>query len=231
MLKTIGLIGGMSWESTTPYYEIINEYIMKKLGELHSAKILLSSIDFYELEKLQRNKKWVEAGSLILSEALLLQNAGCDFLIICSNTGNECVSRIQKDLRIPIIHIADTLGEEIVNRKIKKVGLLGTIYTMEGDFISERLKNTFETEVLIPDKEDRVAINKIIYKELCKGVIKKTSKNKYVDIINKLVKKKVDAIVLGCTEIHLLIKPKDVSIPLLDTTEIHALYAAKKSLS
>lgn len=229
-MKRIGIIGGMSWESTTPYYEIINSYIKTKLGGLHSAKIILSSIDFAELEPLQRNGEWAQAGQLILAEAVRLQNSGADFIIICSNTGNECVNRIQADLSIPILHIATPLGNKITELGYKKVALLGTIYTMEMDYISNILEKKYSLNVVVPEKMDRITINEVIYKELCVGVFSKSSKKKYINIINKLASQNIDAVIFGCTEIGLLLKQNDISIPILDTTMLHAEAAAENSL-
>lgn len=229
-MKTIGIIGGMSWESTTPYYEIINTYVKNKLGGLHSAKIILSSIDFYELEPLQRNHEWEEAAKIILLEAIRLQNSGADFIVICSNTGNECVSRIQKKLNIPILHIATPLGNKIKKLGYKKVALLGTIYTMEMDYISSILEKKYGLKVVVPEKDDRSTINEIIYKELCLGIFSESSKIKYLKIVNKLISQNIDAVIFGCTEIGLLLKQNDLSIPVLDTTILHAEAAAETAL-
>lgn len=229
-MKRIGIIGGMSWESTTPYYEIINSYVKNKLGGLHSAKIILSSIDFAELEPLQRNGEWDKAGQLILAEAIRLKNSGADFIIICSNTGNECVNRVQENLSIPILHITTPLGNKIIELGYKKVALLGTIYTMEKDYVTGILKNKYNLKIVIPDKKDRVTINEIIYKELCVGIFSDSSKKKYIDIISKLASQNIEAVIFGCTEIGLLVKQNDISIPILDTTVLHAEAAAEFSL-
>lgn len=230
-MKTIGLIGGMSWESTIPYYQIINNYIKNELGGLHSAKILVSSIDFYYLEKLQRSQQWVKAGNLILKEAVRLQNAGSDFLVICSNTGNECTKRIAVNLKIPILHIAEATGQEVKNNGYKKVGLLGTIYTMEKEYMKSILTKSYGLDIVVPQKQDRKIINNVIYQELCQGVMLPKSREEYIRIIEKMKKEhNIEAIILGCTEISLLINQKDVQIPLFDTTKIHALAAAKYAL-
>ena len=229
-LKTIGLIGGMGWQSTVLYYEIINRYIQRELGDLYSAKIILSSVNFSELENYQRNGKWDLASEIILTEALRLQHAGCDSLFICSATGNESVDRIQDKLNIPIIHIADSLGQEIVLKGYKKVGLLATIYTMEEDYLKGKLENKYGIKVIVPNQADRKIVSSIIYNELCQSKINIKSKMSFLTIIGKFKQQNVDAVILGCTEIPLLIESEDTNTPLLDITKLHAEYAAKGSI-
>ncbi|MFA5926573.1 MAG: aspartate/glutamate racemase family protein [Patescibacteria group bacterium] len=230
-MKTIGLIGGMSWQSTVDYYRIINDYIQEQLGELYSAPILLSSINFHSLENLQRNNRWDEAAKLILKEAKRLEKAGANYLFICSNTGNESVERIRSLIGVPIVHIADVAGQEARRLGLKKLGLIGTIYTMEKNYIKGILEQNYELEVIVPNKNDRSVINKIIYEELCFGQIKPKSKKAYLAIIDKLKQEGAEGIVLGCTEIPLLIKQADLDLPVLDTTLLHATCAAKLTIA
>lgn len=230
-MKKIGLVGGMSWRSTSIYYKYINEFIEKNNGFLNSAKIVLSSINFSDIEPLQRSGKWKEAEKIISKEVQDLLKYGADFIGICSNTGNECVERIKNSTNAPIVHIADSVGEYLRNNKISRMGLIGTIYTMEGNYIKRILMDKYRIKVFIPNKGDRTFINRVIYKELCSGIINKESKSGYVSIINKLAKSHhLEGIILGCTEIPLLIKQKDVSIKVIDSTKIHAEDLAKKSL-
>ncbi|HOX40744.1 MAG TPA: aspartate/glutamate racemase family protein [bacterium] len=229
-MKTIGLIGGMSWQSTVDYYRIINDYVQEKLGDLHSAPILLSSIDFHTLEKLQHAGHWQDAAELILNEAKRLEKAGADIIFICSNTGNESVERIKNKLSVPVIHIADVTGHAALDAGISKVGLLGTVYTMEQNYIKGRLEKKYGLEVIVPNKKDRNFISDVIYKELCYGVLKNKSKTRYLKIVEELITNGAQGIILGCTEIPLLIKQADVSVPVFDTTNLHATYAAKLAL-
>jgi aspartate racemase len=229
-MKTIGIIGGMSWESTVTYYEIINKITRDKLGGLHSAKLLISSIDFYELERLQKMGRWEDAGLIILREALRLQDAGSDLIVICSGTGHEPVERIKGLLNIPIVHMADALGQALNSRGIKKVGFLGTIYSMEKDYILGPLKQKFNIEIVVPKLQDRAVINDIIYNELCLGIISSVSRDKYLAIIDNMIKQGLNAIVLGCTEIQLLISEQDVNIPIIDATLTHASFVTQLAI-
>lgn len=230
-MKKIGLVGGMSWHSTIKYYRYINEYVENKKGKLVSAQIFLSSINFSKIEEFQKEKKWNEAEKIIYKEIELLAAAGADFVAVCSNTGNECISRIADNTNINLIHIADPIGEFIINNKLKKLGLIGTIYTMEGDYIKNILVNKYQAEIFIPNKDNRIEINDIIYKELCKGVIKDCSKKKYLSIMKKMAKLyDLEGFILGCTEISMLIKQKDINIKIVDSTKLHAEYIAQKSL-
>ncbi|MEC0253037.1 aspartate/glutamate racemase family protein [Bacillus halotolerans] len=229
-MKTIGLIGGMSWESSAEYYRIINEEIKKKLGGLHSAKCLLYSVDFKEIEHYQSVGAWDKAGEALGEVARSLEKAGADFVVICTNTMHKVLGYIQEMITIPILHIADATAEQIIRQDIRSVGLLGTKYTMEQDFYKSRIAS-HDINVIVPDDDERELINNIIYQELCLGEIKQSSKNVYKKIINNLVDRGAEGIILGCTEIGLLVKVEDSKVPLFDTTLIHAQKAVNKSLS
>lgn len=230
-MKTIGLIGGMSFESTLDYYRIINETMRLKLGKLHSAKCILYSVDFEKIEILQHENKWDELTCIMIDIAKKLKNAGADFIIICTNTMHKMAGDIEEKAQIKVLHIAEATGKEIIKSKIKKVGLLGTSFTMEQDFYKKVLKDKFNIDVIIPSREEREIIHKIIYDELCKGIINEKSKDHYIKIINSLASNGAEGIVLGCTEIPLLIKQEDIDIPLFDTTTIHSISAAEFALS
>lgn len=228
-MKTIGLIGGMSWESTVTYYQVLNNVIREKLGGLHSAKCLLYSLDFHEIEKCQSTGEW-EASAQILSEAALtLEKAGADFIVICTNTMHKVADKVQEAIRIPILHIAEVTAQVLKAENITKIALLGTKYTMEQDFYKSKLIEDGIT-VLIPDKEDIETVNKIIYNELCVGIISEHSKEVYLNIIDKLTNKGAQGVILGCTEIGLLVQQRDTKTPLFDTTLIHAEKAALFSI-
>jgi aspartate racemase len=229
-LKTIGLIGGMSWESSLEYYRIINETVKLKLGGLHSAKCLVYSVDFERIEELQHEEKWDELTDIMVNIARKLKNGGADFIIICTNTMHKMASDIEDRAGIKVLHIAEVTGQQVVKQGMTKVGLLGTKFTMEQDFYKKILKEKYNIDVIIPDENDRKIIHEIIYNELCKGIINEDSKEKYIKIINDLVLNGAQGIVLGCTEIPLLIKQEDVSIPVLDTTTIHAISAVEFAL-
>lgn len=230
-MKTIGLIGGMSWESSSEYYRLINQQIRAKLGGLHSAKIIMISLDFAEIEKLQRAGKWQEAGNILISAAQKIEKGGADFLLLCTNTMHKLADEVQAKITIPLLHIADVTAQTIQQQKIRHVGLLGTKFTMEQDFYRKRLMDHFGIKVTIPDQDDRQIIHDIIYQELCLGQIQSKSRQQYKNIINKLVANGAAAIILGCTEIMLLIKPSDVSVPIFDTTEIHVKSAVEQAIS
>ncbi len=229
-MKTIGLIGGMSWESSLEYYRIINETVKEKLGGFHSAKCLMYSVDFEEVEKLQRNGKWDEATALMIDAAQRVKKGGADFVLICTNTMHKMAEEVQSSINIPLLHLADVTAERIKAQGLKKVGLLGTKFTMEEDFYKGRLIKKHGLEVMIPDDEEREAIHNILYNELCMGEIKKISKDKFKKIIDNLVLKGAEGIILGCTEIPLLIDKEDYEIPLFDTTRIHAEEAVEYAL-
>lgn len=230
-MKTIGLLGGMSWESTIPYYRIINEVVKERLGGLHSAKLVLYSVDFHEIERLQHSGAWDEAGQLLAKAACALQAAGANFIVLCTNTMHKVVPALENAVDIPLLHIADATAEEIKRAGMRKVGLLGTRFTMEQEFYKDRLRDKQGLEVLIPNDADRVTVHRIIYEELCQGKVLDDSRENYRRIIRFLIDHGVQAIILGCTEISMLVGPKDCSVPLFDTTRIHAQKAAEWALS
>ena len=229
-LKRIGLIGGMSWESSLEYYKMINETVASKLGGLHSAKCLMYSVDFQEIELLQHQDKWNELTDMMVKIADVLKTGGADFIVICSNTMHKMAYDIENRVGIKVLHIAEATGEKIARKGLKKVALLGTKFTMEQDFYKKVLEDKFNIEVLIPAEDERNIIHDIIYNELCKGIINEFSKKEYLRIINNLILNGAEGIVLGCTEIPLLIKQEDVNIPVFDTTTIHAIAAAEYAL-
>lgn len=220
-MKTIGLIGGMSWESTLEYYRIINETVKEKLNKLHSAKIIMYSVDFEEIELLQHKGKWDELTSLMIEIAQRLEKAGADFIVICTNTMHKVAEDVEKSVEIPLLHIVDVTAEKIKAKGINKVGLLGTRFTMEDNFYRDRLRK-HGIEAIIPSEKEREIVHSVIYNELCLGVIKESSREKFKEIIKNLAKRGAEGVILGCTEIPLLIKQEDVDLPLFDTTEIHA---------
>ncbi|MCM2981506.1 aspartate/glutamate racemase family protein [Niallia sp. FSL W8-0951] len=228
-MKTIGLIGGLSWESTADYYRYINTFVKEQMGGLHSAKLLLYSFDFEEIVALQKAGHWDEATVLMINAAKTLEAGGADIVIICTNTMHKMAKEVQAAITIPLLHIADVTGYEIKKATLKKVGLLGTMFTMEQSFYKEALLQQ-EIETIIPDKEDREAVHQIIFDELCKGIILPESKAIYLRIIDKLQAQGAEGIILGCTEIPLLIKQEDSSIPLFDTTFLHAQAAVSYAL-
>ena len=228
-LKTIGLIGGMSWESTVTYYKIINETVKERLGGLHSAKCILYSVDFQEIEECQANGNWEKSGEILGEAANNLEKAGADFIVICTNTMHKVVNQIKEKISIPILHIAEMTAEKILEKGLKNIALLGTKYTMEQDFYKSKLIEK-GINVIIPDKNDIEIINKVIYEELCLGTINSNSKKKFLEIVDKLRNKGAEGIILGCTEIGLLIKNEDTDVPLFDTAIIHAEQAAIYSI-
>lgn len=230
-MKVIGLIGGMSWESTVPYYRQINEYVKAQLGGLHSAKMIIYSVDFQEIEHLQQLGHWVEAGAMLAKVAQALESAGAEMLVLCTNTMHKVAPAIEAAVSIPLLHIADPTALAIKQAGIAKLGLLGTRFTMEQDFYRARLTNHFGLEVLVPDLADRVTIHRTIYEELCLGKIEPSSRQAYRRIMAKLVSAGAQAIILGCTEITLLVDQTDAEVPLFDTTRIHALKAAQWALA
>lgn len=228
-LKTIGLIGGMSWESTVTYYKIINETVKEKLGRLHSAKCILYSVDFQEIEECQANGNWEKSGEILGEAAYNLEKAGADFIVICTNTMHKVVNQIKEKISVPILHIAEMTAEKILEKRLKNIALLGTKYTMEQDFYKSKLIEK-GINVIIPDKNDIETINEVIYDELCLGTINFNSKKKFLEIVDKLRSKGAEGIILGCTEIGLLIKNEDTDVPLFDTAIIHAEQAAMYSI-
>ena len=228
-MRTIGLIGGMSWESTVTYYQIINEAVKQELGGLHSAKILLYSVDFSEIEECQANGDWDKSADILSAAAQNLEQAGADFIVICTNTMHKVAPQIQSRIGIPIIHIAQATADELKRRHITKVALLGTKYTMTQDFYKEKLISA-GIDVLIPNEQEIETVNDVIYHELCLGIISEDSKEEYQRIIDHLAKQGAQGVILGCTEIGLLIRQEDIDLPVFDTTRIHALKAAELSL-
>ncbi|MDZ5609675.1 aspartate/glutamate racemase family protein, partial [Bacillus pseudomycoides] len=228
-MQMIGLIGGMSWESSAEYYRIINEQVKKRLGGLHSAKCLLYSVDFAEIEYYQSEGDWEKAGEVLGEAAYSLEKAGADFIVICTNTMHKVISNIKEKVSIPILHIADATAIEIKKHGIRSVGLLGTKYTMEQDFYKSRIEQN-GIKIIVPNEADRELINGIIYNELCLGEINQVSRDSYKEIINRLVQNGAEGIILGCTEIGLLVKQEDSQVPLFDTTFIHAVEAVNISL-
>lgn len=221
-MKTIGLIGGMSWESSLEYYRIINEETKRRLGGLHSAKSLMYSVDFAEIEELQHKGDWETATHMMIDAAKHLENGGADFVLICTNTMHKMAKDVEKAIAIPLLHIADPTAEAIKAQGLTKVALLGTKYTMEQDFYKGRLIEKFGLDVITPNDTDRQTVHDIIYNELCLGEIKTQSKRQFVEIIKRLERDGAQGIILGCTEIGLLIKQADVSLPVFDTTQLHA---------
>jgi len=229
-MKTIGLLGGMSWESSIEYYRIINQVTRGKLGGLHSAKSVMVSVDFAPIEELQSQDRWEDAAEEMIAGALQVQAAGADFLLIATNTMHKVYASVQAALEIPILHIADATGLKIKDSGLKKIGLLGTIYTMEQDFYKGRLEEKFGIQVLVPDEPDRKLVNDVIFEELVLGLIEPESHEQYQRVINSLVDMGAEGIVLGCTEIPLLVNPQVVSVPIFDTTYIHAVMAVEIAL-
>ena len=230
-MKTIGLIGGMSWESTQSYYQLLNQGIKNKLGGLHSAKIVLVSLDFAEIAMLQQQQDWPQMAEILIKAAKQVEAAGADYLLICTNTMHKLAEQVQAAVSIPLLHIADAVGENLIQHNFKKVALLGTQFTMEQDFYKQRLADKFAIDVLIPDAQGRETVHRVIYDELCKGIISPESKTEYLTIIDNLTQQGAEAIILGCTEIALLVQQSDTSIPLLDSTALHCAMALENSLN
>jgi aspartate racemase len=230
-MKTIGLVGGMSWESTLEYYRVINQYTKERLGGFHSGKIVLYSVDFAEVESQQHAGRWDELTRLMIDAAQRVEGAGAELLLICTNTMHKMADDVQRTLRIPLLHIVDVTAEAIKARSISKVGLLGTRFTMEQDFYKGRLIRNHGLEVLIPEEKEREDIHRILYDELCLGEIRDRSKGTFQSIIAGLEARGAQGIILGCTEIPLLVSQEDYKIPLFDTTTLHARAAVDLALS
>ena len=224
-MKTIGLIGGMSWESTQTYYRLINKTVNAALGGLHSAKILLASVDFAEIEECQAANAWERAGAILADAAASLEKAGADFLLLCTNTMHKVAPAITSAITIPLLHIADVTAERLRAANISKVGLLGTKYTMTQEFYRDRLKDA-GVEVVIPGAGDIAQVNAVIFDELCQGVVREGSRRKYLEVIDDLRRRGAQGVILGCTEIGMLVEQKHVDLPVFDTTVIHAHEAA-----
>jgi aspartate racemase len=229
-MKTIGLIGGMSWESSVEYYRIINEAARDALGGLHSAKSIMYSVEFAEIEALQHAGRWEEAARILVAAAQSLEKGGADFALICTNTMHKLYDEVQEKIKIPLLHIADATAEVIKAGGFSKVALLGTRFTMEEDFYKGRLVEKYDLEVIIPTAEEREQIHRVIYDELCVGKIMASSRHQYTGIINRIIGEGAQGVILGCTEIGLLVKQEDSSVPLFDTTEIHAKAAVRYAL-
>ena len=225
-MKTIGLIGGMSWESTLPYYRVVNETVRERLGGLHSAKVILYSVDFFEVERLQHAGEWEAAGRLVADAARALERAGADFLVLCTNTMHKVAAAIEAAVRIPLLHIADPTAQAIRSAGFSRVGLLATRFTMEEAFYKDRLRDRHGLAVLMPEARDRELIHRVIYDELCLGQVLAASRLEYRRIIADLVARGAQAVILGCTEISMLVGAEDATVPLFDTTGIHARSAA-----
>jgi aspartate racemase len=230
-MKTIGLLGGMSWESSIEYYRMINQSVKRRLGGLHSAQCLMFSYNFAEIEALQHADAWAELTQRMIEGARHLQKGGADFLVICTNTMHRMADEIQEATRLPLLHIADATGIKIKAQGLKNVGLLGTKFTMLGDFYRKRLEEHHGLRVLVPNEDDRKTIHEIIYDELVLGKIQDESRDAYLDVIAHLKEKGADGVILGCTEIPLLVKQSDVKIPIFDTTSIHAEAAVDWALA
>ena len=230
-MKTIGLIGGMSWQSTVPYYRLINEIVSQKLGGLHSAKLILWNMDFEAIASLQRQDRWQEAGAVMADAALRLQQAGAESIVICTNTMHKLVPDMQPHLQIPILHIADATAQIIRQAGLRKVGLLGTRFTMEDSFYVSHLREHYGLEVITPDAAARQLVHNVIFNELCVGEEKATSRAQYREIMAALVQQGAEGIIFGCTEIAMLVDQTDASVPVFDTTTLHASYAAEWALA
>jgi aspartate racemase len=230
-MKTIGLVGGMSWESTLEYYRIINQRVKEKAGGFHSAKIVMYSVDFQDVESRQHQERWEELTALMIDAAQRVERAGAEFLVICTNTMHMMAGEVQDSVRIPLLHIVDVTAEAIKSRSFRRVGLLGTRFTMEKDFYKERLHKDHGLEVIIPEEKERELIHAILYDELCLGEIREKSKETFQKIIAGLKARGAQGIILGCTEIPLLVSQKDYDIPLFDTTTLHAEAAADYALA
>lgn len=230
-MKTIGLLGGMSWESTATYYQLINQGIKQALGGSHSAKIAMYSVDFQEIETLQHRGDWDATAEILIDGAKRLEAAGAECLVICTNTMHKVAHAIQDAISIPILHIADATGIKLVDDSVTTVGLLGTSFTMEQAFYKDHIAKNFGLNVTVPEEDDRAIVHRVIYEELCNGKIQPESKAEYLRIINALAKQGAEAVILGCTEIGLLVNQKDTSVTLIDTVSVHAQRAVDFALS
>jgi aspartate racemase len=230
-VKVIGLIGGMSWNSSLEYYRLINKLVSRKLGGLHSARLVLYSLDFEEIERAQQESRWEDAADILAKAAMALKQAGADFLLICTNTMHKVVDEVGESARLPILHIVDVTGNAIREQGLSKVGLLGTRFVMAERFYQDRLKKHFEIEVAVPAKDEQAIVHRIIYDELCRGKVRNLDRQSCLQIIDKLTKQGAEGIVLGCTELPLLIRASDVRVPVFDTTRLHAEAAVEMALS
>ena len=230
-MKTAGLIGGMSWESTVPYYRIINRVVGETLGGLHCAKMVVYSVDFEEIELLQHAGRWTEAGEILVAAGRAVQRAGADFLVLCTNTMHKVAPQLEAAVDLPLLHIADATATRVKAAGSRRVGLLGTKFTMEEDFYRGRLERAHGLEVLVPGPEQRETVHRVIYEELCRGKVLDESRLQYQQIVGDLVVRGAEGVILGCTEIGLLLGPRDAGVPLFDTAQIHAEAAARYCLT
>ncbi|WP_277810508.1 aspartate/glutamate racemase family protein [Chromohalobacter canadensis] len=230
-MRTIGLLGGMSWESTESYYRALNEGVKQALGGFHSAKIAMVSVDFAEIETLQRDGRWDAAGEALAAAARQIEHAGADFLLIATNTMHKVAPQVEAAIDIPLLHIADATAESLVADGITRVGLLGTRFTMEQDFYKQRLSERYGIDVIVPDDTQRERVHRVIFEELCLGRIESASRDAFLAVIDALHARGAQAVILGCTEIAMLIKATDTQVPLYDTTALHAQAAVKRALS
>lgn len=230
-MRTIGLLGGMSWESTESYYRALNEGVKQALGGFHSAKIAMVSVDFAEIETLQRDGRWDAAGEALAAAARQIEHAGADFLLIATNTMHKVAPQVEAAIDIPLLHIADATAESLVADGITRVGLLGTRFTMEQDFYKQRLSERYGIDVVVPDDTQRECVHRVIFEELCLGRIESASREAFLAVIDALHARSAQAVILGCTEIAMLIKATDTQVPLYDTTALHAQAAVKRALS
>ena len=230
-MKTIGLIGGMSWESSAEYYRLINTFVKERLGGFHSAKCVMTSVDFAEIETLQRENRWAESAQMLIAAAQGLERAGADLILLCTNTMHKVADDIQASIHVPFLHIADPTANQIKAQGLTTIGLLGTRFTMEEDFYVGRLSQRFGLNVLIPEPVEREMIHRVIYDELVLGEIKATSQAQYLAAIDRLIDCGAQGIILGCTEIGLLVHAGDCRVPVFDTTRLHALAAVDLALA
>jgi len=229
-MRTIGLLGGMSWESSVAYERIMTEEVRRRLGPQHSASMVIRAYDFAEIEALQEAGDWAKAGALLAADARRLQDAGAELIVLCTNTMHRSAGEIEAAIDIPLVHIADATGEAVRAAGLRRVGLLGTRYTMEQDFYRGRLEDRHELEVLVPDEPDRTLVHDVIYEELVRGVVLDASRRGYLAVIARLVDRGAEGVIAGCTEIELLVRPGDVAVPYFPTTRIHALAAVERAL-
>jgi aspartate racemase len=230
-VKTAGLIGGMSWESTVPYYQVMNRVVGEALGGLHSARLVLYSVEFQEIERLQHAGRWAEAGAILADAGRAVERAGADFLVLCTNTMHKVAPQIEAAVRIPLLHIADATASRVKAAGLGRVGLLGTRFTMEEDFYRGRLERNHGLSVLVPRDSQRETIHRVIYEELCRGQVRDDSRQEYRRVVSDLVQQGAEGVILGCTEIGLLLGPQDAAAPLFDTARIHAEEAARHCLA
>ncbi len=230
-MKVIGLIGGMSWNSTLEYYRIINESVAQRLSGLHSARLVLYNLDFDEIIRAQREGRWDDTASILIGAGNAVKRAGADFLVICTNTMHKVADDVEEKVGLPLLHIVDVTGDAVRERGLHRIGLLGTRFVMEGPFYQGRLRDSFAIEVLVPGEDDMDTIHQIIFDELCEGKIKAFSRRVCADIISKLVNKGAEGIVLGCTELSLLVRPSEIHAPIFDTTRLHAEAAVNLALA